>query len=404
MSGFFCLKFVLWLQKPVYNIISRHLLGAGHSMSLLTTFSILFESDAAKASREADELSDSLADVQGSAEGATGGVDGATESYNENAESVGGLTKAMGGMILAYLSFDAIASGVFGNSQSIDSIGKLSQTMGANIVEMDAWGDAIARNGGSAEAFQGTIESLQGSLQEIEITGGGEMINTLAMLGIQATDSGGQIKSAFDILPEVAKSFEGMSAAQSKAFGEQLGFDQGTILTLQQGGEAVDALVSRQKMLSGVTQEGYESAAKFNDQWDDTKKVFNSLWMSANSSILPAFESILKGLEVIVLWVRENQTLVTGFFFAVAGIITAIYLPAIAAAATATLIAAAPFIAIGLAITAVGAAIALLYEDFVKWSEGAPSAIGAVLDAFQGNERQSWRNIRRHHREVEKLY
>ena len=135
-------------------------------------------------------------------------------------------------------------------------------------------------------------------------------------------------------------------------------------------------------MLSGVTQEGYEAAAKFNDQWDDTKKAFNSLWLSANSTILPAFESILKGLEVIVLWVRENQTLVTGFFFAVAGIITAAYLPAIAAAAAATIVAMAPFIAIGAAIVAVGAAFALLYEDFVKWTEGAPSAIGLVLGSF----------------------
>ena len=190
-------------------------------MSLLSTFTILFNSDASDAAREADNLSSSLDDVEGSAVSAASGVDDATESYNANAEVVGSLTKAMGGLLLAYISVDAVASGVFGNAQAIDSIGKLSQTMGENIEEMDAWGEAVARNGGSAEAFQGTIQSLQGSLQEMKITGGGEMINTLAMLGVQATDSGGQIKSAFDILPEIARSFDGMSAAQSKAFGEK---------------------------------------------------------------------------------------------------------------------------------------------------------------------------------------
>ena len=352
-------------------------------MSLLSTFAILFETDAKKATEETDGLAKSLGDVEKGAEGATKGTDNTTTAFDDNAISVGALTKSMAGMIASFIAFDAIATKVFNTASNIDTIGKLSQTIGLNIQELDAWGIAAERNGGSAEALRGTVESLQTSLQDISITGGGEIINTLAMIGVQATKANGEIKSAFEILPEIAEAFEGMSTEQSFAFGRRLGLDQGTILTLQQSRYEVDKLVERQKALGGVTKEGYERAAIFNDQWDDTKRVFNSLWLTTNNTILPALTDILKGFEGIVSWVKQNQTLVEGFFIGVAGVITVTYLPAIASAAAATVVAAAPFIAIAAVIAAVGVAVALLYEDVMAWVNGSKSAIGEVLGSFQ---------------------
>lgn len=351
-------------------------------MSLLSTFAILFETDAKKASGDAEDLSDSLDDVVGSAEEAVDGVDGLTEAANTGASSIGGLTNMIIGLGAAYIGFDAIASGIFDNALAIDQVGKFSETLGFNIVQVDAWGAAVERNGGSADGFRSTLESLGSSLSSIEIDGGGQAIETLAILGITATDAGGKIKSAFDVLPEIADSFENLSASKSAEFGKKLGLDQGTILLLQQGRSEVDKLVARQKMLGGVTKEGAEKAAKFNDLWLDTKRVFSSLWVSANSTILPLFESILKGFNSIIVWVRDNQTLVEGFFIGVAGVMTAIYLPAILSIAAATVIAALPFIAIGVAVAAAGAAIALLYEDTKAWVNGSKSAIGEVLGTF----------------------
>ena len=361
-------------------------------MSLLSTFAILFETDAKTATKETEGLSDALDDVEESAEGATGGVDDTTKAYDDNSASAGLLTKSMFGLIAAFVTFDAIAAKVFDTATGEDNLGKFAQTLGFNIAKLDAWGAAVERNGGSAQAFRGTVESLQGSLQDISITGGGEIINTLAMIGVQATDSGGKIKSAFDVLPEIAEAFKGMSTQQSFAFGKRLGLDQGTILTLQQSRFEVDKLVARQKELSGVTKEGYEAAAIFNDQWGDTKRAFNALWMSSNSTILPLFESILKGLETIAVWVRGNSALVEGFFLGVGGVITAVYLPAIVAAAAATLVAISPFVLIGAAVTAVGVAVALLYEDTKAWVNGSKSAVGELIGTFE-NLKQTVKGI-----------
>ena len=352
-------------------------------MSLLSTFAILFETDASDAAKDIEGLEDALDGVSDAADPAAQGVDEFTDAVNANAEATTDLTQIVATLGAAYLSLDAVVSGVFGNSQAIDTVGKFSKTLGENIVEMDAWGAAAERNGGSSSAMRSAIEMLNTSLADIKISGGGEAINTLAMLGITATAAGGEIKSAFDILPELADSFQKMSANESFAFGKKLGLDQGTILLLQQGRGEVDKLVDRQRLLGGVTEEGYESAAKFNDAWDDTKRVFNSLWMSANSTILPVLTSIFSALEEGVLWIRQNSDLVEGFFLGAAIAITAFYLPAMAAAVVSTYLLIAPFALIAAKLVLLSVAIALVYEDLKAWVNGTKSLTGDLIGTFE---------------------
>ena len=352
-------------------------------MSLLSTFAILFDTDAKEATSDVEALSGALDDVEESAEGATESVDDSTKAFEEGSEAAGQLTKSISKMAAAYIALKAVTDASIDAAQSIDSVGKLSQTLGINIAELDAWGVAVERNGGTAEGLRGTVESLQSSLQDISIDGGGEIINTLAMIGVQATTSGGKIKSAFDVLPEIASAFSNMSTEQSFAFGKKLGLDQGTILTLQQSRHEIDKLVERQKSLGGVTKEGYEKAAKFNDQWSDTKRVFNSLWISSNNTILPMFEKILKGFEIIGMWIKDNQSLVENFFIGVAGVITAVYLPAMIKATVATAAFLLPWLPLIAIMAIVGKAIQLVVEDFNHWAEGTDSVLGRILGPFE---------------------
>jgi len=352
-------------------------------MALLDTFAILFQTDAKKAADDVENLNENLDDTQKSADDASQGMDGFNDATNKSSIGIAGMTKAVGGLIASYIALDAVASGVIGNAASVDEIGKFAEVTGNSIVEIDAWGEAVARNGGSAQAFRGTLESLSTSLADISLTGGGEAAQTLARLGINAFDAGGKVKSAFAILPDLADSFQQLSTAQSFQFGKKLGLDQGTILLLQQGREAVDELVQRQKSLGAATKDTYNESAIFNDQLDDTKRVFGSLSIEATTALLPALTEVLKLLENGVQWVRENQSLVEGFFLGVAGVITAVYLPSIASAAAATLVAIAPFVAIGAAIAAVGTAVAIVYEDITAWVNGSSSAIGDLLGSFE---------------------
>lgn len=352
-------------------------------MSLLSIFGIEFQTDAEDATKEVDKLDDSLDSLEKTAEDVTGAVDDMDGAVNESASGFLGLADGVGTAAAGLVVLTGLFAGITSQAMATDEIGKFSETLGLSVEDVGAWGEAVRRSGGDAAGFRSTLASLNGQLTDINLTGGGEASEIFARLGINARDSSGQIKDAFSILPELADSFQNLSKAESVGFGQKLGLDQGTILLLQQGRVAVEELVNRQKQLGVATEEDYLSAAKFNDAWADTQQVFSNLFTSAGTTILPLLTTMLKGLESIVGWVKENKTLVTGFFIGVAGVVTAIYLPAMASAAAATLAAAAPFLIIGAAIAAVGVAFALLYEDVVAYLGGQSSFIGDLAKEYE---------------------
>lgn len=342
---------------------------------LLDVFGVMFESDADDVKKGADEAGKSTEELEKKL------VD-----TDKAAEGLGGsfldLIGSAKGAIAGVLSLGALTAGVVATAAMTDEIGKFSQTLGLNIEDVGAWGEAVVRSGGDAGAFQSSIEGLTKGLTDFAVTGGGTLAETFARIGVSATDSSGKVKSAFDVLPELADSFEGLSDAESAGLGDRLGLDQGTILLLQQGRHAVEELVDRQKQLGVATQEDYEIAALFNDQWADTKQVFQSLFVTSGSTILPLFTMILKGVEKLVFFLADHEALVSGFFIGVAGVILTVYGPAMAIAAAETLIAIAPLLLIAAAAAAFGAAIAIVVDDIYNFIQGNDSLIGNIAEKY----------------------
>jgi TP901 family phage tail tape measure protein len=290
-------------------------------MAILDTFAILFQTDAKKAADDVEDLNENLDDTKKSADGASDGMDGFKKSTSKSNAGISTMIKKIGSLIATYLALDKTIDTAMENAEKVDVIGKFAQVTGQSIVNIDAWGQAVARNDGSAESFRGTLEYLNESLADISLTGGGEAAEMLARLGINAFDAGGKVKSAFAILPEIADAFQKLSTTQSFQFGRKLGLDMGTILTLQQGRVAVEKLVERQKSLGAVTKENYKISATFDDQVDDTKRAFESLSTEATTELLPALTGILKILEYGIQWLRHNKSLVQGYFIGIAGVV-----------------------------------------------------------------------------------
>lgn len=352
-------------------------------MSLLSTFGILFETDAEKAKREIDDVDKSLSKTEGTAGDTADSFDELTVATDDSAASFFGLSEEMAVTASGLVVVLGLFAGVTSQALGTDELGKFSAMMGLSVEEVDSWGEAVIRAGGTAEGFRGSLQSLTGQLTDISLTGSGAAAEVLARLGINAMTSGGQIKSAFDILPQLADSFQHLSKAESVGFGQKLGLDQGTILLLQQGRVAVEDLVRRQRELGVTTEEDAKAAADFNDQMADSKQSMRSLFTAAGTTILPLLTQMLKGFQVVGGWMRQHKNLVAGFFIATGVAITVFYLPAIASAAAATLVAIAPFLAIGAAIAAVGVAFALLYEDVIAYIGGQQSFIGDLAKRYE---------------------
>lgn len=343
--------------------------------SLLEVFGILFESDADEVKKGADTAGKSVDDL----EDKITDTDATTEKLGE---SFLDLTNSAKTAIASVLGAGALALGVINAAKQTDELGKFSQVLGLNIEDVNAWNEAIIRSGGSAQGFQGSVRSLTNQLTDFALTGGGEAAEVFARLGISAFDSAGQVRSAFNVLPEIADAFENLSAAEAVGFGQKLGLDQATILLLQQGRREVDELIRRQKELGTITKEDADIAAEFNNAWADTRQVFNRLFVTIGNVVLPIFTRVFDAVNEFVVFLRDNQVLVTGFFIGIAGTIAAVYLPAIISAAVATLATIAPFLAIAAAIAAAGIAFALIYEDIQAFIDGNDSLIGQFVNRY----------------------
>lgn len=376
-------------------------------MSLLTTFSIMIQIDAKQAVENVNGLSEKLNSAEDSAskfDNSIGKINDTLKKTTQEADkTANALTKAddnagktgtgleglagkAGNVIATLAELVGAVAGVFTVSGELDKLGKFSEMLKLNAIEVNAWGNAVLASGGSAEAFQGSIESLSGQLADYSMGTGSEVAETLSMIGISATDSRGQVKSTMSVLPELATAFGNMSNEKSAQLGKKLGLDQGTIMLLQQGRNAVEQLVDKQRKLSGITKEGIENSAKFNTAWLELKLTFQGMNTQATTKIIPIFTKILESVKTFIDFIRGNQPFVLGFLGAIATFLVAKYLPAIIAIARAQWIAAAstfamyaPIAALVAIVLAVSAAIGLLVDDIYNFVQGNDSMIGRLV-------------------------
>jgi phage-related protein len=343
--------------------------------SILETFVLLFESnadDVKKGSDEAKQSSDRLNESLKSVDGATADV---------GAEFVRMLSTA-GGALASVLSVAAITGAVLSAADNADALGEFTDRLALNIEEVNAWGDAVQVNGGTAEGFRGSLENLIDGMVTFATKGTSRVAPFFKELGISMVDANGKARDVMEVLPELADSFEKLTKQESAGLGRKLGLDPGTIMLLQQGRREVDAQIARQKELGTVTKEAAEIAGKFNDQYDDTAKVFRSLFTTVGTTILPLFTRILSGVADIGGFFAKHSDFIVGLLIALGAAITVYALPPLVSMAVAAVTAFAPFLLMGALIAGVAVAFALLYDDVKNFIDGNDSLIGQILTEF----------------------
>lgn len=255
-----------------------------------------------------------------------------------------------------------------------DSLGKMAKNLGIAVEDASAWSDAVTKAGGSAEGFKGTISKLSKDIYQLSKTGNSSIKPFINKLGVSLLDASGKARNVLDVLPEIAEAMEKMSEQDIQGLGQKLGFDQGTIMLLQQGRRGVEELVARQKELGVVTQEQADATAKFNDTLDDTKHKFRGVFLDIGLAVLPVLNGFLNIIQKITNFAKEHKEFVAGFFTLVATAITLYYLPTMKKAALTTLAATWPL----LALVAACLLVALVAEDIYYFLTGQNSVIGEL--------------------------
>lgn len=310
-------------------------------------------------------------DVKKGMKDVEGSVSGFVNNIKSNILSIGG---AFAGLYAVQQTFTEYLS-------QADSLLKFSRAIGQNVEDIDAWGQAVKRSGGSAEGFQNSLKSLTVQLSKMSTTGKSRAGNILQSVGIDAGDIGRQ-RNAFEVLSDIADKMQGMSKEEAFGFGASLGLDSGTIMLLQQGRDGVADLVGKMKELGTITPDD-TWVEDFNDSIDDIKKSFMSLMGIVFREVGPVFNWLTQQIKQLNIWLRKHEVAVKAFFYMVAGLITALLIPTLLELFATILANPITWIIMLLA------GLALAIEDLVVWSEGGESALGDLWEAIFGSPEEA---------------
>lgn len=265
--------------------------------------------------------------------------------------------------------------GIFSQyTQTADRIGKTAARIGASAEDLQAFGEAAKRAGGSVEGFMSSFESLNGQIQRMQAMGGkGRLTPILEQLGISATENG-KAKDTFQILRELASASERIGKQKFAGLARFLGLDQGTIALLQQGRVAMDELIARQRALGVYTKEDFEITAKFNDAISDLQQSFRAMAAPILQVITPALTKIAKWLTKIVQTFREHQGFIVAGLTVIAATMSGVLLKAAIALGAALMPLLLPIAAI--------AGLGLIFDDIATYAEGGETAFQGLWEAI----------------------
>lgn len=387
-------------------------------MSLLDTFVMVFQADTKSAVKQIESLADANDDAADSSNDARKALDkqiealemeaktfgmtkgeailykmaqeGATKADIERAKAAldvtgamekegnatAALVKKIGAYVGGALSVGSAIAAIFGRAETVRAIEQTSDALGIAIEDVDAFGKAAEAMGGDAQGARDSLTDMAEAMGEALADKESGRAEAFKKLGINIADANGKAKDGLTGILDLAKAVEGMSKSEAIFKIKELGItDNRTVEMVLKGRQELERMLKVQKQQGVVTKESAENARKLTEAMGALKGSLASTGAGFMDAIIPALTSVIEWLTKGVSWMGENKDFVIGFFAAIAGVIAAIYLPAMTSAAIATIAATWPLLAIG-------AAFALIYDDIMNFIDGNDSFIGQISEKY----------------------
>jgi len=345
-------------------------------MTILDSFFLLFESDASK-------LDKGLSETEKKAKGLQEKLKATDDQAGKMGASLTAAVGALAGLAAATLGLAAFGHELAEATELADHLDETAERLNTTTDVLSNWGDVVKISGGSVDGFAASMEGLNTQLAQLDVTGKSRAAPFLAELGIDLDNVANKGKSAMDFLPDLAESFSKLDSTKAIALGRRLGLDQGTIMALHQGRDAVNELLEKQRELGVVTAKQGEIAGHFNDTLDDTRHAFRTIYMSVLEYVLPPLTWMAEKMQGVAIFMRKHSDFIIGLMIAIGGAVSLYALPPLFAMATAAIVAYAPFFLLGAIVTALAVAFALLYDDVMNFVDGGGSLIGRFVTWIQ---------------------
>lgn len=285
------------------------------------------------------------------------------KSGKEATKGLEDLTRGLGRMFAVLGGSYAIKSFITDTINQNAALDRLSKNLGVSVTTLSAWGNAVEEVGGNAKSVQGTFDMLSKAQTQIRLTGESSLIPFFARLGINLGAFGEKARPVEDILLDLSDKFSKMDRTQANNMGRMMGLDQDTLNLLLKGRQAVELMIKRQKEHNAVTKAEAEQDAKWQHEIVTLNQTLNKFGRDLLQSAAPALETLFGALNKFGNWIHNNREFVTDFLS-----VMAVGLGALA-------IATAPIDLTIASVILLGAAIALLYQDYQTWKNGGNSFV-----------------------------
>lgn len=208
------------------------------------------------------------------------------------------------------LQLGAVVAGAFGIktltadfAQSADMLGKFAEVFNVSANDVQAFGNALATEGGTLQGFMSQLESIERARARIRV-GDVSFFAPAGKAGINPNDIA-NAKTATEAYLLLADSFSKMNSQQRINAAEAIGLDEASIRLLSQGRGAVEALVAKYATIRPLTKEMTEDAAEFNRQWLELSQNVASFTDVISSELLPVINDITNKINS---WLGDDQT------------------------------------------------------------------------------------------------
>lgn len=355
-------------------------------MTILDTFYILFES-------KTENLDKGLGEAEKKSEGLIDKLKKIDPLASKSGENLFKLVKQGAGLLGVGVGLGALVAGVKSTAAAYDELGKLAARFRSTADAVDEFRDAAGLLGIDEEKSVAALTGLDTAIQDTYL-GLGRAKAVFEELGIKVTDANGKIKPTTEVMGELAAKFKGMERGTQIRVMERLGLDpallklfNADLAALQQRMAAVDEasgfnLEEAVKRSKEYTKASKDMALEVNVLRMFLGKLLENFRVATLPYFTEAMTKASKYVRAFTDFLMSHRRAVEGVFIGIGAAIMYFLVPAAIKGAAATLVMLAPFLLIGAAVAAVGAAFVLLYDDIMSFIDGNDSLIGQVLQKY----------------------
>ncbi len=235
-------------------------------------------------------------------------------------KSVDGVASGIDGIKSKALQLGAVVAGAFGIKSltadfagAKDSLGKFSQVFGSSADEINGFGNAIRKEGGTLDEFMSQLEQLE-SFRAGLATGDAGFLEAAGRADLDVNDLA-QAESATEGFLSLADQFQKMTRQQRIAAANAIGLDDASIRLLSKGRDEIQRVVDVQRQLRPITEEMTQVSADYNDSMQDLGTSIGGVADKISVRLLPQITAVTAGMTE---WVSLNNELIgsgiDGFF------------------------------------------------------------------------------------------